>query len=58
MLRVDMRALYPEPPGAGFGRATFWVYRGNFEPGPCPWLPHHRWPAGYRYRLHASLFCY
>jgi hypothetical protein len=23
-----MRALYPEPPGAGFGRATFWVCRG------------------------------
>jgi hypothetical protein len=36
VLRVGMRALYLEPPGAGFGRATFWVRRGNFERGPCP----------------------
>ena len=36
MLRVDMRALYPEPPGAGFHVATFWVYRGNFETRPLP----------------------
>ena len=31
-----MRALYPEPPGAGFHVATFWVYRGNFETQPLP----------------------
>jgi hypothetical protein len=37
VLRVDMRALYPEPPGAaGFDCATFWVYCGNFETWPLP----------------------
>ena len=30
----------------------------NRPPAAAPRLPHHRWPAGYRCRLHASLFCY
>jgi hypothetical protein len=36
VLRVDMRALYSEPLGAGFRRATFWVRRGNFGTRPLP----------------------